>query len=256
MGEEEHKNKKRKSLERVDKLLVDQGLARSRTHAQALIMAGQVCAGDQLIEKSSETFDASTQFRLKEGAAARYVSRGGEKLEGALKTSGLKVDGLRALDVGISTGGFTDCMLQHGVREVVGLDVGHNQLAWKIKNDPRVKSFEGVNARQIPPDLIGGAVDLVVIDVSFISLTLVLPEALKFLKPGGHVLALIKPQFEVQKEDVGKGGIVKDPLLHQQVQEKITKLAENLGLEAVTTFQSPIEGTDGNKEFFIFARRA
>jgi 23S rRNA (cytidine1920-2'-O)/16S rRNA (cytidine1409-2'-O)-methyltransferase len=248
--------------ERVDKLLVDQGLARSRTNAQALIMAGQVCLGDRLIAKPSETFAPTEIFRLKDGAASKYVSRGGEKMEGALAEAGktlaagrFDVRGFRVLDIGISTGGFTDCLLQSGVREVVGLDVGHNQLAWKIKNDPRVKSHEGVNARAIDPGLVGDPVDLLVVDVSFISLTLVLAEGLKFLKNGGNVLALIKPQFEVKREEVGKGGIVKDPLLHEQVQEKIVQFCENSGLTEIKTFPSPIEGTDGNKEFFIFARK-
>jgi 23S rRNA (cytidine1920-2'-O)/16S rRNA (cytidine1409-2'-O)-methyltransferase len=161
------------------------------------------------------------------------------------------------LDVGISTGGFTDCLLQLGASKVFGLDVGHNQLDWKIKNDTRVISFEGVNCRQIPEGLVTEKVDLIVIDVSFISLSLVLPEALKFLKEDqGYLLALIKPQFEVDKGQVGKGGIVKDPLLHEQVQEKIKNLCEKLSLNVVKILQSPIEGTDGNKEFFIFARRS
>jgi 23S rRNA (cytidine1920-2'-O)/16S rRNA (cytidine1409-2'-O)-methyltransferase len=241
-------------MERVDKLLADQGLAKSRTHAQALIMAGQVCVGDRLILKSSEKFPVETEFRLKVGAADRFVSRGGEKLSGALKESGLNVKGLTALDIGISTGGFTDCLLQSGVVSVIGLDVGHNQLDWKIKDDPRVISHEGVNCRKIPPELIKEAVDLVVIDVSFISLTLILPEAFKFLKTRGALLALIKPQFEVRKEQVGKGGIVKDSLLHSEVQEKIERFCSELGLSESKLIKSPIEGTDGNKEFFIFGR--
>lgn len=243
---------------RVDKLLVEQGLARSRTHGQALVMAGAVCVGDYLVEKPSEEFSPDARLRLKEGTASKYVSRGGEKMEGALKTSGLNVEGFRVLDVGISTGGFTDCLLQEGAREVVGLDVGHNQLDWKIKTDARVKAFEGINARQIPQELIGEPCDLVVVDVSFISLTLVLPEALKHLKPGGFLLALIKPQFEVKKEDVGKRGIVKDPLLHQQVQEKIMEFCsqKQWALRDLRIFDSPIEGTDGNKEFFIFSRKS
>jgi 23S rRNA (cytidine1920-2'-O)/16S rRNA (cytidine1409-2'-O)-methyltransferase len=175
--------------ERVDILLVDQNLARSRTQAQALIMAGHVCVGDQLIQKASETFSPDTVFRLKEGAVSKYVSRGGEKLEGALKESGLDVTGFDCLDIGISTGGFTDCLLQKGAHHVIGLDVGHNQLDWKIRNDKRVTSHEGINCRDIPQDLVPRKVDLVVIDVSFISLNLILPEALKFLKPQGSLLA-------------------------------------------------------------------
>jgi 23S rRNA (cytidine1920-2'-O)/16S rRNA (cytidine1409-2'-O)-methyltransferase len=239
---------------RVDKLLTDQGLARSRTHAQALIMAGQVCLGDYLVKKASEEFEANSVFRLKEGVVTKYVSRGGEKLEGALKEVSLDVKGFNALDIGISTGGFTDCLLQHGVSSVVGLDVGHNQLSWKIRNDPRVKSYEGINGREIPQDLKLTPFDLVVIDVSFISLTYILPEAFKLLKSGGALLALIKPQFEVKKEQVGKGGIIKDPLLHGEVQEKIIQFCKRAGLIDIRTFLSVIEGTDGNKEFFIFGR--
>lgn len=241
--------------ERVDKLLIDQGLAKSRTQAQALVMAGAVCLGDRLIEKPSETFDPTEKFRLKDGSQPKYVSRGGEKLEGALEEAGLlDLKGFKALDVGISTGGFTDCLLQHGVGQVFGIDVGHNQLDWKIRQDPRVKSYEGVNARDIPENLVTELVDIIVIDVSFISLTYVLPSALKFLKKGGAVLALIKPQFEVDKGQVGKGGIIKDPLLHDQVREKIKTFCLKQDLIIKKTFQSRIEGTDGNKEFFIFAR--
>lgn len=238
---------------RIDKILVDQGLAKSRTQAQALVMAGQVCLGDRLILKSSEEFDPSSVFRLKEGALPKYVSRGGEKLAGALKESELNVSGLKALDIGISTGGFTDCLLQAGAAEVIGLDVGHNQLDWKIRNDTRVKAFEGVNCRSIPLELVPEKMDLVVIDVSFISLGLIIPEVKKFLKNKGQLLALIKPQFEVDKGQVGKGGIIKDPLLHLAVQEKIKKLCAEQGFKVNKVFPSPIEGTDGNKEFFIFA---
>ena len=243
---------------RVDKLLVEQGLARSRTHGQALVMAGAVCLGDYLVRKPSEEFPEGSQFRLKDGALSKYVSRGGEKMAGALEATSLDVQGFRVLDVGISTGGFTDCLLQKGASEVVGLDVGHNQLDWKLKTDSRVKSFEGVNARAIPADLFTGDFDLVVIDVSFISLTLVLFEALRFLKNGGFLLALIKPQFEVGREEVGKGGIVKDPLLHSRVQDKIMEFCkkDNGVFLELKIFESPIEGTDGNKEFFIFGRRS
>ncbi|MCC6277319.1 MAG: TlyA family RNA methyltransferase [Oligoflexia bacterium] len=240
--------------ERADILITQAGLAKSRTHAQALIMAGQVCLGDQLVQKPSDKFDTDSVFRLKEGAAAKYVSRGGEKLEGALRDFSFSVSGLTALDVGMSTGGFTDCLLQGGAAKVIGLDVGHNQLDWKLRNDPRVTFYEKVNARSIAPELIPAPVDLVVIDVSFISLSLILPEVVKFLKPNGVLIALIKPQFEVGKDDVGKGGLVKDPLLHEAVQEKIKTLCQQLGFDQLALTASPIEGTDGNKEFFIFGR--
>jgi len=240
--------------QRVDVLLVEKGLAKSRTHAQALVMSGAVCVGDRLVKKSSETFPPDTVFRLKTGAISKYVSRGGEKLEGALRQSGLKPEGFVCLDVGASTGGFTDCLLQNGAARVYAIDVGHSQLDWKIRKDPRVLVHEGINARELSADLLPEKVQLIVTDVSFISLTLVLGPALQFLAQGGYLLALIKPQFELGRGQVGKGGIVKDPLLHQEVQEKITAHVKELGLVDARTFPSPIEGTDGNKEFFIFAR--
>lgn len=240
--------------ERIDNLLVMQGLAKSRTQAQALIMAGSVCKGDQLILKPSEMFETSAVFRVKPGALSEFVSRGGVKLKGALETVKLDVTGFRALDVGISTGGFTDCLLQRGVVEITGVDVGHNQLDWKLRKDPRVRLFEGVNARELPPEVLTQRFDLAVVDVSFISLTLVLSEVKKTLKTGGYLLALIKPQFEVEKGQVGKGGIVKDPLLHTRVQEKIKAFCEQLGFADIFLMASPIEGSDGNKEFFIFGR--
>jgi 23S rRNA (cytidine1920-2'-O)/16S rRNA (cytidine1409-2'-O)-methyltransferase len=217
-------------------------------------MAALVCVGDHLIEKPSEEFAPDTVFRLKEGAQNKYVSRGGEKLEGALKDSGLNVTGFDVLDIGISTGGFSDCLLQKGAKKIYGLDVGHNQLDWKLRADKRVEAHEGINARKIPENLIPVKVDLIVIDVSFISLTLILPEAVKFEKNNGYLLALIKPQFEVKKEQVGKGGIVKDSLLHKEVQEKIARLCSELKFSEIRTFPSCIEGTDGNQEFFIFGR--
>jgi 23S rRNA (cytidine1920-2'-O)/16S rRNA (cytidine1409-2'-O)-methyltransferase len=242
--------------QRADLLLVDQKLSKSRSQAQAMIMAAQVCVGDQLVKKSSELFDSTTVFRLKDGALPKFVSRGGEKLEGALKHTKLNVVGFTACDIGISTGGFTDCLLQNGATKVIGIDVGHNQLAWKIRNDERVEHFEGMNARSLPPEILAKKVDLVVIDVSFISLSLIFPEAYKVLKETGFLLALIKPQFEVEKNQVGKGGIIKDPLLHVEVQSKIKRLAEKIGFKCLDIFGSVIEGTDGNKEFFIFASRS
>lgn len=246
---------KKPSKERVDKLLVDRGMVKSRNQAQALVMAGQVCVGDRLIKKPSEMLNPDDQLRLKEGAVSPYVSRGGEKLAGALKHVGLDVTGFVFLDIGISTGGFTDCLLQKGAARGFGIDVGKNQLDWKIRSDDRVQAHEGVNGRDIPEELVPEKVDLVVIDVSFISLTLILSQAFKFLKKGGALLALIKPQFEVEKGQVGKGGIVKDPLLHEQVQAKVVDACNSLGFQQLETLKSPIEGTDGNKEFFIFGRK-
>jgi 23S rRNA (cytidine1920-2'-O)/16S rRNA (cytidine1409-2'-O)-methyltransferase len=239
--------------ERVDKLLVSQGLAESRTQAQAFVMAGWVCFGDHLVLKPSEIFPENTVFRLKDGVAPKYVSRGGDKMEGALRALNLNVNGWTVLDVGISTGGFTDCLLQAGAKKITGLDVGHNQLHWKLKNDKRLTHYEGVNARDIPTSLTIEMADLIVIDVSFISLTLVISGVKPFLKPGGKLLALIKPQFEVNKGEVGKGGIVKDPLLHAKVQAKIENYLATEGFKVERIFPSSIKGTDGNTEFFIFA---
>jgi 23S rRNA (cytidine1920-2'-O)/16S rRNA (cytidine1409-2'-O)-methyltransferase len=235
--------------ERIDKLLVDRGLADSRTKAQALVMAGAVLVNEQLIHKPSELFSHDANIRIKDSATQRYVSRGGLKLEGALREFGIDVSGMLCLDVGASTGGFTDCLLQHGARKVVALDVGHNQLDWKIRNDPRVSVREEVNARHLAPSDFEEKFDLVTIDVSFISLTKILPAAVPLLKKAGRIIALIKPQFEVGKGQVGKGGIVKDPSQHQQVISEVNTAAESLSLDVGGVIESPIKGADGNVEF-------
>lgn len=233
-------------------MLVNQGLAKSRTLAQALIMAGQVCIGDQLVKKPSDKFPADTQLRLKDGALHKYVSRGGDKIESVLKKTGIDPTGMRVLDVGISTGGFSDCLLQSGAKEIVGVDVGHNQLDWKLRKDPRVKLYEGVNARFIYETLKDTEpFDLIVMDVSFISQTLIIDKLIPYLKPNGLVLTLIKPQFEVGPADVGKGGIVKDLQLHDKVIAKLTDHFKNLGFQVLGVFPSEVKGTDGNQEYFL-----
>jgi 23S rRNA (cytidine1920-2'-O)/16S rRNA (cytidine1409-2'-O)-methyltransferase len=235
--------------ERIDKLLVDRGLAESRTKAQALVMAGAVLVNEQLIHKPSELFTHDANIRIKESARQRYVSRGGIKLEAALREFLMEVSDLVCLDVGASTGGFTDCLLQHGAKKVVALDVGHNQLDWKIRNDPRVEVREEANARHLAPSDFADKFDLITIDVSFISLTKILPAVFPLLIKGGRIVALIKPQFEVGKGEVGKGGIVKDPSQHQRVISEVNAAAASLGMKVVGVIESPIKGADGNVEF-------
>jgi 23S rRNA (cytidine1920-2'-O)/16S rRNA (cytidine1409-2'-O)-methyltransferase len=240
--------------ERVDKLLVERGLAPSRTRAQALVMAGAVLVGEQRVEKPSETFppDAPLRVRGAEDPAARYVGRGGLKMEKALREFRIDATGLVCLDVGASTGGFTDCLLQHGARRVVALDVGHNQIDWRLRTDARVEVREGVNARHLGPVDFVERFDLVVMDVSFISATKVLPALVPLLKDGGRVVVLVKPQFEVGRGEVGKGGIVKDPARHARVVEEVNAAARSLGLRARGVIESPITGADGNREFLAF----
>ena len=235
--------------ERIDKLLVDRGLADSRTKAQALVMAGAVLIDEQLVNKPSELFPHDANIRIKDNATQRYVSRGGIKLEAALREFKMDVRGSVCLDVGASTGGFTDCLLQHGAKRIVALDVGHNQLDWKIRNDPRVEVREEVNARHLAPSDFEEKFDLVTIDVSFISLTKIMPPVVSLLSDRGSVVALIKPQFEVGKGEVGKGGIVKDPALHQRVINEVNTAAESVGLKVDGVIESPIKGADGNIEF-------
>jgi 23S rRNA (cytidine1920-2'-O)/16S rRNA (cytidine1409-2'-O)-methyltransferase len=237
--------------ERVDRLLVERGLAPSRTRAQALVMAGLVLVGEQRVEKPSETYppDAPLRVRGAEDPASRYVGRGGLKLEKALSEFGLDARGAACLDVGASTGGFTDCLLQHGARRVVALDVGHNQLAWRLRTDPRVEVREGVNARHLRAEEFDEAFDLITLDVSFISATKILPALVPLLKEGGRLVVLVKPQFEVGKGEVGKGGIVRDAAQHARVVEEVNNAARALGLQSRGVTESPVTGADGNREF-------
>ena len=236
--------------ERIDKLLHDRGLAESRQRAQALVLEGSVLVNEQRIDKPGTKVDPCSSIRLKR-LPRTYVSRGGTKLETVLDTFAPDIHGWICLDLGASTGGFTDCLLQHGAHKVYAVDVGHNQLDWKLRSDSRVVSIEGLNARYLKFEDIGEPVDLIVLDLSFISLTLVLPVLKPFAKPNTKILCLIKPQFEVGKGQVEKGGLVTDPKKHRQVIEKIRSVAENLGYSVEGIVDSPILGADGNKEFFI-----
>jgi 23S rRNA (cytidine1920-2'-O)/16S rRNA (cytidine1409-2'-O)-methyltransferase len=237
--------------ERIDKLLVDRGLAHSRTKAQALVMAGVVLVDEQLVNKPSQIFPFEANIRLKGDGdpASRYVSRGGLKLETALRKFEINAHGLTCLDVGSSTGGFTDCLLQNGALKVVALDVGRNQFDWRLRNDPRVELREGVNARYLKPEDFDQKFNLVTIDVAFISATKILPAIVPLLTNHGRIITLIKPQFEVGKGEVGKGGIVKDPAKHERVIEEVNNAAQELGLRVVAVIESPIQGADGNREF-------
>ena len=244
--------------ERVDKLLVERGLAPSRARAQALVMAGAVLVGEQRVEKSSEMFapDAPLRVRGADDPAARYVGRGGLKLEKALREFGLDPSGLVCLDVGASTGGFTDCLLQHGARRVVAVDVGRNQLDYRLRTDPRVEVREGVNARHLAPADFGERFDLAVMDVSFISAAKVLPAVAPLLNDGGRAVVLVKPQFEVGRGEVGKGGIVTDPRQHARVVGEVNDAARALGLRVLGVTESPITGADGNREFLALYEKA
>lgn len=247
---------------RADLLLVEQGFATSRNRAQELIATGRVFVvikGQRLVvKKPSLKIEEGSIEVAPDPEALHYVSRGGLKMRGALDRLGLTVDGARVLDIGISTGGFTDCLLQAGARSVVGVDVGHGQLSRQLEQDTRLQVIEGVNARDLSQaDLIakngGHKFDLIVADVSFISLTLVLPAMISYLKESASILALVKPQFEVGREGLGKNGIVKDSSLYPIVEAKIRAAAQAAGLLVEDYFESAIKGYDGNREFFLFA---
>ena len=238
---------------RADLAVVDQGLAPSREKARALILAGEVLAGDRPVEKAGDLVDEGAELRLR-SAPMPYVSRGGLKLAHALDTFGVDPNGVVALDVGASTGGFTDCLLQRGAARVYCVDVGQGQLDWKVASDPRVRVLDRVNIRVAPLDLLPERADLIVVDVSFISLRLVLPALPAFGKPGASVVTLVKPQFEVGRADVGKGGIVRDEAARARALAEIRQAAAELryGVGADTT--SPITGGKGNVEFLLFLR--
>jgi 23S rRNA (cytidine1920-2'-O)/16S rRNA (cytidine1409-2'-O)-methyltransferase len=250
---------------RADQLLLERGLAASRSQAQRLITSGvEWRLGTkpwQRVSKNGDELPLPCEVRLLDTAEARYVSRGGLKLEGALLSSSLSAQSLRCLDVGQSTGGFTDCLLQQGAAQVVGLDVGHGQLHPRLRDDARVVCVERINARELEPNDVrvpdvALGFDLVVGDLSFISLTLVLPALLPLLKKGGALLMLVKPQFELQPSDIGKGGLVKDEASYVQVEARLREACDGLKLEVLGYWPSAIAGGDGNKEFWIGARRA
>ena len=238
---------------RLDQALVQRGLFPSRQQAQIAIMAGEVKVNGHVAAKSSDFVQDETEISV--AARKRYVGRGGIKLEGALLHFGISCVGKVALDIGASTGGFTDCLLQNGARKVFAVDVGYGQLSWKIRDDARVVVLEKVNARHLSRAEIPEAIEICVIDVSFISLTLILPNAFQLLTPDGVILALIKPQFELAREDVGRGGIVRSTDLHEKAQQKVAGFAETMGAGVGGLFPSSIAGTDGNQEFFICLRK-
>ena len=244
------------SKTRLDVALVERGLAETRSAAQGLVMAGLVFSGEKRLDKAGLGIGPDTALEVR-GQPHPYVSRGGLKLEKALDHFAIPVAGRIALDVGASTGGFTDCLLQRGAAKVYAVDVGTNQLAWNLRSDPRVVSMEKTNMRAVTHRQIPEPIDLIVCDASFIGLATVLPPALALAAPGAHLAALIKPQFEVGKGRVGKGGIVREPALHAEVIDTIQAwLAEQSGWKVLGVIESPITGADGNKEFLISALRA
>jgi 23S rRNA (cytidine1920-2'-O)/16S rRNA (cytidine1409-2'-O)-methyltransferase len=236
---------------RLDRLLVERGLAESREKAQALIMAGEVVVNGQKAAKPGQPVDPASGLEVL--SRPPYVSRGGWKLAAALDGFAIPVAGRVCLDAGASTGGFTDCLLQRGAARVHAVDVGSGQLDWKIRNDARVVVHEGVNARHLELDRIGELVDLAVCDVSFISVTLILPAIVPLLRPEGEMVILVKPQFEAGRGQVGKGGIVRDPQVHAAACERVRAAVEGSGFQAAL-MESPILGAEGNKEFLLYAR--
>lgn len=241
--------------ERLDVLLVKRNLAASREKAKALIMSGNVFVNGEREDKAGTMFnEEKAQIEIK-GHTLKYVSRGGLKLEKAVKVFGLKLSELVCMDIGSSTGGFTDCMLQNGAKKVFAVDVGHGQLDWKLRQDERVICMERTNIRYVKPEDIGEPVDFASVDVSFISLTKVLPVALKLLKDGGHMVCLIKPQFEAGREKVGKKGVVRDKNVHLEVIEKIMSYAKSIGFELLDLSFSPVKGPEGNIEYLIYLKK-
>jgi 23S rRNA (cytidine1920-2'-O)/16S rRNA (cytidine1409-2'-O)-methyltransferase len=238
--------------QRIDVALVERGLFPSREKAQRAIMAGDVFLGERVIDKPGTVVPSDADLRVRE--SKRFVSRGGFKLLAALEHFGVDPTGKRCMDIGASTGGFTDCLLQHGAAHVLAIDVGHGQLDWKIRSDPRVTVLEKVNARTLSRAEVPDPIDLCVVDVSFISLRLILPAIFPLLHAEGVILTLIKPQFEVGREEVGKGGIVRDPALHEAAIASIRNCVDGLGKKWEGVIESPILGTEGNKEFLACLR--
>ena len=243
-----------KIKKRLDVLLVEQGYADNRTKAQAIIMSGMVYVNGQKADKPGTSFEETVDIEVR-GAACPYVSRGGLKLEKALRDFGVKPEGYVCSDSGASTGGFTDCLLQQGAKKVFAIDVGYGQLDWKIRSDPRVVVMERTNVRYVTPEQLGEPLDLSVIDVSFISLKIVLPVVKTFLKDSGQVVCLIKPQFEAGKEKVGKKGVVRDPETHKEVLDNFLALAKDTGFSVLGLTFSPVKGPEGNIEFLAHLTR-
>ncbi len=240
--------------ERFDKLLVEKGIVQSRERARALIMAGKVAVEGNRVDKPGIQINIDAQLKL-QGGDSSYVSRGGEKMEGALKAFGIDPKGMVVMDVGASTGGFTDCILQKGAKKVYAVDVGYGQLAWRLQKDPRVVNLERRNIRYLQREEVPEEIDLILIDTSFISIEKFLPHLLGFLKKEGAILSLIKPQFEVEKGEVGKGGVVRDKALHEKVINRISNFSQGLRLKILGVTESPLLGPKGNKEFFIYLKK-
>ncbi len=238
--------------ERIDKLILESGFSDSLKKAQALIMSGLVLVNEQRVEKPSELFSSEAIIRIKgEAEKHKYVGRGGLKLEKALEKFHIYPNEYVCLDVGASTGGFTDCLLQNGAKKVVAVDVGTNQIVWKLRNDKRVEVRENTNARYLKPEDFTEKFDLIVMDVSFISVTKIFPALLPLLQNDGKIISLIKPQFEVEKGEVGKGGIVRETEKREKVLTQVNRAAERIGLNILDVIESPILGADGNKEFLV-----
>ena len=237
-----------KVKKRLDVLLTEQGYAENRTKAQAIIMSGIVYVDGQKADKPGTAYEETVSIEVR-GAVCPYVSRGGLKLEKALRDFGVKPEGFVCSDSGASTGGFTDCLLQQGARKVFAIDVGYGQLDWKIRSDPRVVVMEKTNIRYVTPEQLGEPLDLSVVDVSFISLKIVLPAIQKLLKPTGQVLCLIKPQFEAGRDKVGKKGVVREKSTHKEVLDDFVSLADSLGFKILGLTFSPVKGPEGNIEF-------
>ena len=242
------------SKERLDLIMVQRGLAETRSKAQAMIMSGNVYIANQKIEKAGTMFDPQVDIEVRANPCP-YVSRGGLKLEKAMRDFDIDPTGFVCSDSGASTGGFTDCLLQNGAKKVFAIDVGYGQLAWKLREDPRVVCMERTNIRYLTPEQLGEPLDLSVVDVSFISLKLVLPVLCTLLKPEGQIVCLIKPQFEAGKEKVGKKGVVHDPAVHLQVLRDFTALAQSLSLRICHMTFSPVKGPEGNIEFLAHLSR-
>jgi 23S rRNA (cytidine1920-2'-O)/16S rRNA (cytidine1409-2'-O)-methyltransferase len=246
--------------ERLDRLLVEREIAESREKARAFILCGAVRVDGRRVDKAGALVPKDAEITLNREAlpsgGKRFASRGGLKLDPALEAFGVEVAGRAAVDIGASTGGFTDCLLQRGASRVVAIDVGYGQLAWNLRKDPRVDVMERTNIRNLVAGPLAGAADLITIDVSFISLTKVLPKALELLKPDGRILALVKPQFEAGRGEVGRGGIVRDPARRLAAVEKIRAFARTLGLRNLGEMDSPLPGQDGNLEFFLLLGRS
>lgn len=239
---------------RLDVLLVDLGLAESREKAKAVIMAGQVYVDHQKADKPGTPYPGNVQVELR-GPAMPYVSRGGLKLEKAMKHFGLELQGKTAMDIGASTGGFTDCMLQNGAVKVYSVDVGYGQLAWKLRNDPRVVNMERTNIRYVTREQVPDPIDFVSVDVSFISLKLVLPVARDLMADNAQAVCLIKPQFEAGRENVGKKGVVRDPKIHRQVIQSIVDFTASSGFTVLGLTYSPVKGPEGNIEYLLYIKK-